>query len=343
MSVTDGLQDKLRDQLERAYARRYGWDIDIMRGTKRLSNNWKMRHSLHGPLGSMAASDRPVHRLDVKLFGRFGNRVIQLKNAAWIAEMCGARIIRRQPAGELFRPELEHGLIVHRSRAPIVGPAEQVVMHGDFYFPESLNIEMQPDDNRRMVRKYIRPLLQTELLVPDERVGPNDMVLHFRAGDTMRGPHVHNQYGQPPVSFYLKAAELSGADRVWLVYEDTSNPAIAEVRSALQQSGKTVFCQSSSLLDDCRVILSARQFACATGTFGPVLAEISTRLRRLYAFSEFETTPHSNFHGSAVELIRINDGDGCYDAACMRGNWNASPAQIGLMLTYPARLLVVIR
>ena len=47
------------------------------------------------------------------------------------------------------------------------------------------------------------------------------------------------------------------------------------------------------------------------------------------------------FKGSPVELIRINDGDGCYSAACVRGNWAAWPAQIGLMLTYPATLLVV--
>lgn len=342
MNMAETLREALRSRLEAAYARRYGWDIGVMRGSKRLENNWQMRHTIDGPLVKMAALQRPVHQVALAPFGRFGNQVIQLKNAAYIAEMCGANIIQRKTPGDLFRPALKDGYIVRHSDRPVAGPHD-VGIHGPFYFAEALNIKMLPDDHRRVTRNVIRPLLLPRLLVPDDRVGPDDMVLHFRAGDIMNGPKVHGCYGQPPVSFYLKAAELSGASRFWLVYEDNSNPAIVAVRTALQKKGMTVFCQSSDLEDDCRVILSARQFAGATGTFAPVLAEISTRLRRFYSFYEFETTPLSAFESTPVEVTRIEDGDGTYNATCMTGNWDATREQFDLMLSYPAERLVVNR
>ena len=342
MNIAGTLRETLRGRLEKAYATHYGWDIDVMRGLKLIENNVREPHTIDGPLVKMAALHRPVHRVALARYGRFGNQIIQLKNAAYIAEMCGANIIQRKAPGDLFRPALRDGFIVRHSDRPVAGP-DEVVMQGFFYFAEALNIKMQPEDHRRITEKIIRPLLLPGVLVPDERVGPDDMVMHFRAGDIMSGPKIHRKYGQPPVSFYLKAGELSGASRFWLVYEEDSNPAIAAVEAALRNKGMTVFHQSSGLQDDCRVILSARQFAGATGTFAPVLSEISTRLRRFYSFHEFETTPLSAFKTTPVEVTRIEDGDDVYKAACLSRNWSASREQLDLLLSYPVERMVVNR
>ncbi len=340
MGIKETLREALRSRFEQAYATRYGWDMEVVHSRKVIRNNLQVPYNIDGPLAAMATFRRPVHRLVLNRSGRFGNQVVQLKNTAFVAELTGANVIQMRAPNRLFRPQLNDGYVVRRTGRPVAG-GDEVIMRGSFYYVQSLNIKLKPDDHPRLINNVIRPLLLQNLMVPDDRVGPDDLVMHFRAGDIMTGVTVHGEYGQPPVSFYLKAAELSGAGRVWLVYEDDANPAIAAVQSALENNGKTVFRQSSSLEDDCRLILSARQFACSVGTFGGALAEISTRLRRLFSFHEFEFCSLSALDTTPVEVTRIEDGDGVYKKACLDGNWSAAPRQLELLLSYPLERLVV--
>ena len=340
MSDHRRFREFFRRQLERSYARRYGWDAQYLNGKKLVDDVLKLPHRIDGPLAAMLLPRKPIHRLFIERFGYFGNAVAQLKHVGFICELTGAHILQAHDPGQRFLPEIEQGLVLADRTAP-TGEGEEVTMRGIFYYAEALSISLQPEDHVRLVKKFVRPILRPSFLEQDPRISPDDMIMHFRSGDIMRGEHINGGYGQPPVSFYIKAAALSGARRFWLIYQDDANPAVALVEKHLKREGFTVFKQSSSLENDCRVILSASQFACAYGTFGLALAEISTNLRNLYTFSEFDRYPLEVFKATQVKVTRIEDGEGIYTRACMSSNWQASTVQLGLLRSYPIEWLVV--
>ena len=102
---------------------------------------------------------------------------------------------------------------------------------GRFFKLKEFDLSLSAADEARIFRDYIRPLVRPEFRIPDMRVRPDDLILHFRAGDVFTGK-VHSNYGQPPLSYYLAAVEREQPARVWLVFEDRSNPCIdaAEAR-----------------------------------------------------------------------------------------------------------------
>ncbi len=341
MNLSQVLWEPARWLLERRYAEHYGWNLDLMRGKAEVEPGWKDKYRVEGSVDRMMSSDLPIDRISMAEAGRFGNRVIQIKNAMHVAERVGANDVRVKSLHELFRPN-EHNRIYPHSGAATSGmPSSEVVLRGSFYCHAPLNIALTAADHASLTERYVRPLMKETVMAPDPRVGSNDMALHFRAGDIMSGPTIHSHYGQPPVCFYLKAVELAGPDRVWLVCEDFSNPAIALVEQRLKDKGVEVLRQSASLEEDCRVILSVPHFATSTGTFGYALAEISTRMRSLYSFYEFEYCPLIAFEKTPVEVTRIIDEPGDYKAAILSQNWSASERQIEMMLDYPGEQLSI--
>ena len=109
MGINKTLREALRSRFERAYATRYGWDIEVMHGRKLIRNNLQVPYSIDGPLAAMATFRRPVHRLVPNPSGRFGNQVVQLKNTAYVAEITGTDVIQKKAPSRLFRPQLKDG------------------------------------------------------------------------------------------------------------------------------------------------------------------------------------------------------------------------------------------
>ncbi len=169
---------------------------------------------------------------------------------------------------------------------------------------------------------------------PDPRVGPDDLVLHFRSGDIFQHPVAH--YGQPPLSYYLAAIEREKPSRTWLVFEDRANPCIEAVEEWLRRHGLEAVIQSGSIEEDLRILLSARRLVIGHTSFASSVAMLSTQLRRLYTF---RCESWDYFHLPDVEMIEGIDLEGGYTKAVLSQNWAASAEQRALMLSYPAEAI----
>ena len=91
--------------------------------------------------------------------------------------------------------------------------------------------------------------------------------------------------------------------------------------------------QSASLAEDLRVLLSARRIVSSRGSFVPVIAQLSTRLQRLYYF---EKRNLRSLRHLGVEVIVAKDAGGEFKAAVLSGQWRNAPEQHLLMLSYLA-------
>ena len=194
---------------------------------------------------------------------------------------------------------------------------------------------MSAADEARIFRDYIRPLVRPEFRIPDMRVRPDDLILHFRAGDVFTGK-VHSNYGQPPLSYYLAAVEREQPARVWLVFEDRSNPCIDAAEAALSQRGMEVVLQSGSLDEDLRVLLSARRIVAGRGSFVHMVSHLSDYLSKIYFF---ERGTCESVRRLGIQVVKSTDAQGEFKAGLLNRKWRNAPEQRALMLSYPAERL----
>jgi hypothetical protein len=161
---------------------------------------------------------KPYPELDairIARWSRFGDSVVQLRNAIYIAESYHIPFIQYPESHPFFN----YGRIGTISFVAHPECSSAPVLEGLFYNPHAFGLPKLKANSARVSRDYLRPLLKSGLRTPDPRVRKDDLVLHFRAGDVFtESPNPH--YGQPPLSYYLSAVERERPSRVWLVYED---------------------------------------------------------------------------------------------------------------------------
>jgi hypothetical protein len=260
---------------------------------------------------------------------RFGNSVIQLRNAIYVAERLGARAIEASESHSFFAGD-RAGRIALSWGVRKAGLAP--TLQGRFFKLDDFDLSLDADDAARIFRHHVRPLVRPEFRIPDMRVRPDDLVLHFRAGDVFSG-EVHPGYGQPPLSFYLAAVEREQPARVWLVYEDRGNPCIDAAETALRQRGLDVVVQSGTLDDDLRVLLSARRIVAGRGSFVHMVSHLSDCLTKIYFF---ERGPCDSLRRLGIQVVNSTDAHGEFKAGLLSLNWRNAPEQRALMLSYPA-------
>jgi glycosyltransferase involved in cell wall biosynthesis len=312
-------------------ANRYGWDLDILRG--------KLPVNLTGRSGAYRfLSPRPLllqlrPRIDVLRVSRwlrFGNSVTQLINAFTVAERLGARILQfPQPHPFLVGEQAGDFQVV-------CGDATDsaTCLEGEFFHLNAFQFKPPASEVVHIVKDLLRPLLKPEVRSQDPRVNSDDLVLHFRAGDIFRqSKPPHQSYGQPPASYYLAAVDREKPSRVWLVFEDRSNPCIDAVGAALRSRGLEVLEQSGALKEDLRVLLTASRLVAGRGSFAHMVAHLSERLCKAYFFEKREMTPLREL---GVEIVLAEDADGEFNTNLLKNNWTGSAEQRALMLSYPA-------
>ena len=168
-------------------------------------------------------------------------------------------------------------------------------LEGEFFNVRAFRLKSSAPEMARVFTELVRPLLVARLREPDLRVRRDDLVLHFRAGDIFRQTRPpHPGYGQPPLSYYLAAVEREQPARVWLVFEDRSNPCIDAAEAALRKRGVEVLLQSGTLEEDLRLLLSASRLVAGRGSFAHMVAHLSERLRKAYFFEQGRSGYYAN-------------------------------------------------
>lgn len=326
-------------EAEAILAARFGWDLAIFRGEQSVNRNLDSgAYRLLAPAEILAGESPRFQKLQVLAINRFGNFVRQLRNVFFAAQTYDAKRVEFPKAHPCFSGDVADGVSIAwrlGKDTPVPGLA------GQFFYPYALALTPSPAEQADVLRRYVRPLLSAQLREPDRRVEEGDIALHFRGGDIFTSDTrkwVHPRYGQPPLSYYLQAVERTGADRVWLVHEDRTNPLVDAVEAALSSRGLTAIPQSSELQEDLRLLLSVEHIVASVGTFVPAIAALSHRLRRMTSFA----APIPALSLLGVATTEVVDAPGEYRRAIMSGNWRDHPTQRALMLSYPAEALAFV-
>ena len=323
--------------VERQLAIRYRWNLRAMRAPDRKPRN--AGEPYFWIANAEVAFPRLLPRIEalqVTRWSLFGNAVHQLCNLAFACERYGVRAVHLPGPHPFFAGDRMGDIDLDWSGAPIEGGPLTLV--GRFFVMKPLRLHMTSRNVARLIVKYVRPLMTASIRQIDPRVGDDDLVVHFRAGDlfseqaTSRG--VGSDYGQPPLAFYLEAIKREKPKRVCLVFEDRGNPCVDLAEAALRAAGIETVLQSASLADDLRVLLSARRLVIGRGTFAQTAAALSGRARKIYAFDNDKM-----LRRLGIEIVYGQDLRGDYKRSVLSNTWTASPAQRELLASYPAEAI----
>ena len=169
---------------------------------------------------------------------RLGNAVRQLQHVFHMGEHLEVEAIEF-PAEKPFLEGTHSGKFRLAWRHSIDPPPElshlvppKPGIKGSFFYIEALGTEPSAKDLATVTKRHVSPLLRPLFRRRHPLVGPEDVALHFRAGDVFKSIDnipIHPGYGQPPAAYYIAAVRRERAKRAWLVHEDRSNPAVAVV------------------------------------------------------------------------------------------------------------------
>lgn len=172
---------------------------------------------------------------------------------------------------------------------------------------------------------------------PYETLGKNTLVIHLRGGDVF-GVRDAPEYGQPPLGFYMKVLAHRAWERVIVVHEDDRNPVLQGLIEHCQNEAIPCRQVSGALRDDLAILLAAENFVASRGTFGPAIAGLSQRVNTIYYFEDkFSISPPK----TGITLFRAEDTSGEYRETVLRSNWQHSPSQLSLMLSYDESKIVI--
>jgi hypothetical protein len=331
---------RIERSFEALAIRRMGWDVALFRGERAPDVGPIEPYRIVHPAWVLPRRrDRAFDAIVVGAWAQFGNAVQQLANAIVFAGRYGASRILVPADHPIFLPTGSIGAL-RLAAGTIETPApRETALAGRFFLcPAGAH---RPDLLARYAcaHRHVRALIRPAVLDPDARVGADDVVAHVRSGDVFTRKVPNPEYGQPPLAFYLGAIRATGARRVWLVYENLENPIITVLAERLRADGVDVVEQSASLVEDLRVLLSARRLVVGFGTMTDAVTVLSLRLTDLHVFGN-----HVDLRapGTAVSLHRTVDRGGRYVEEVQSDNWRSSPAQQRLMLDYPAEQLAIV-
>lgn len=285
--------------------------------------------------------------------GRFGNVFWQILHAVLLARQLRIGLVQVFPyaCGPRRARHEVGGLVVEiGATLPMVGPTLVGHFFNSYPFQSTLS-GVSAAMVTAAVDEVMRPLF-APLPVPDDPPDAETLVANVRGGDVFAGESVPSWYVQPPASYYLRAALdarfCCGVNKVRIVAEDRTNPAIATAEDLLRNAGFAVGFQSGSLQEDLATLLYARHLAAPFGTFCEAIGMLSPHLETYYAFRQFESHRHQHprreallgpvLQARGVRIVRILDPARDYTAP---RTWDGSVSQRELLSTFSFDRLAV--
>ena len=170
-----------------------------------------------------------------------------------------------------------------------------------------------------------------------QRVESKALAIHLRGGDVF-GSRKPKAYGQPPLAFYEFVLRQSNWRSVVIVHQDHSNPVLPEIQELCRKLNLEFKLQSGPVVEDIAALLKAETIVAGRGTFIPAVANLSRHCRRVFYFEDkCNLVPRR----TGIELIRVSDQEKTYKEAILSNNWQNTPEQRDLMVSYPMSSLVI--
>lgn len=277
-------------------------------------------------------------------FGLFGNSVIQLLHIFNMAEALNVGRVYL-PAGSPFQVDQSTRIgALEICPAGTVRPAIETRLIGVFFDAPPLGVISDMDGDRRQVlgRRYLLPIYRSTAM--PVKLGADDLVVHFRAGDIFAGVgNVHRDYAQPPLSFYVSAVERHLANypsaKLHVIAQDDTNPCVVPFLTIINKRRWSATTRVAERFEEDRsILLAAGHIVCSFGTLPLSLMAMSEALKSVYAFRAV-TVLGTQFLSYLPSTIQATVAEPRVPYLVV-GDWQNTDEQRNLMLTYPSETLV---
>jgi hypothetical protein len=269
------------------------------------------------------------YNLQISKFTQLGNSLVQLCNAINVGIQTQSKVL--MPEIGTCKDSLELLKDIPDLDFTKKDKCNETLESKFFFHTESFDYLMLNGERREILKNYILPHIKLKS-VDSENVNDNTLVIHIRSGDIFGG-WVHNNYIQPPLSFYKKIInEFEYSDILIVTQPDKKNPCI----DGLLSWNPNIKLQCGTLREDISAILKAKNLVIGFGTFGWMLSLISDRIHNLYCplvctdiFDTQYQTPPFNINRYVFEdYIKM-------------GDWKNTESQRKMMMTHPVEKIGV--
>ena len=209
-----------------------------------------------------------------KWYGRLGNNIIQLVNILHIAlyYKYHIKLLKHSLINTAYIVDYINKTIYKNINSAIVTDSFNF-----FYRDKIKNINLEAFDKNKDI---VYNILKNALIIKSNDVNPlseNDIVIHIRSGDIFSS-RPHPMYIPPPLSFYQKIIDNNNFTNIIIICEDKINPVVNKL---LELYPNSIY-NKNTLIEDIKIILSAKQIICSVGTFIPALCLLSNNIKIIY-------------------------------------------------------------
>jgi hypothetical protein len=181
-------------------------------------------------------------------------------------------------------------------------------------------------------RQYFPFLLSSSFLERLRDQSSNEFVIHIRSGDVY-SQNPHRGYGQPPLSFYVKAISFFAPRHITIISEDHSSPVLSSLIRHLSEVNYSYEHKANSLIDDIIQLASARTLIASRGTFCTLPIHLSDSLECLCNFHDHTRQRIiASMYGAKTFSVKDKTGDFILSNIA---DWNNSPVQRSMLSDYP--------
>ena len=315
------------------------------------------------PLSNIRQADflsalRHADVLDIPIYGRLGNNILQLINAVAVSHFANLERINYdygQYASArnnisyflgLCEIKLPSGLTIGASSYIKSGSS---ACHVADSLMDSIDLDhlvMQTLDQNQLCRTDIHFLCDylRDSVLKEHSSNQIDVLGHLRGEDVFGGTNylVPRGYTQPPYSFYLRGFKqtigLCKCEDIYIQAQDRCNPVVDHLyRETASNYGSRVRLDLSSFHQAVCNILSATHLISSRGTFVPMLSLLSEACSSITFFRRPEV-PHLArlFSDLGKKVYLIVDNSGRYTP---EQEWINLPFQRKMMSCYPEEFL----
>lgn len=249
-------------------------------------------------------------------YGRFGNTIHSISNAIQLAKILNHNIIKLPKFSCLTSFMNSHIIKIDNTKEQINSTIISRPCEYFFNFRFEVKNDFTFKDDVDFCKKYINPILRFKPKKIDK-----DLCIHIRSGDIF-DERPHPLYLQPPLIYYKKIIQQTGAKNILIVTEkDRRNPCI---NGLLKLDNVNVEIQSKDFKTDVETLLGCENLVVGAGSFGKAIFRLSTNLKNIY-FSDLYKFDYS---GDDINLNII------YLPGYSHRNWKNTPEQRKKMLEY---------
>lgn len=248
--------------------------------------------------------------------GRTGNNILQITRAIHYGIINKFNHIILLPHYMLNKTEINLNISESSSK-------KDNIINSFFYLRELNLQDPSPKLMKEYFNKYIKNIVNINLLKSIKVNNHNNLYIHIRSGDCFT-IHAHKMYVPPPFSYYTKIIESKEWNKIIVVYEDDNNPSVNLLKNKEYNNISFI---SGSLENDLNILSQCENLVIGFGTFGLLIYFLSNNIKNLYIPDYVYNEMPKGDWGIHLNIIELPNYIKC-------GEWKLSNENIKKLINY---------